>query len=84
MCVGNHDRIYAMTEIGVQCIRPFGLIDVIAPLPDKAIGEGIYLNMAENRSELVAITANSAYSRPVTEPSDELKTGEPKPNSYYD
>ena len=33
---------------------------------------------------LMASVTNGALSRPVAEPCEELKAGEPKSNSYYD
>ena len=84
MCVGEHDRIYALTELGVQCIRPFGLIDAIAPLPDGVSGGGICIDMSGGEKRLVVSTDRGAYSRAITEPAEELAPNEPKPNSYYD
>ncbi|MBQ9163122.1 MAG: hypothetical protein IJX74_07640 [Clostridia bacterium] len=34
MAVDRTDRLYALTEIGIQCVRSFGLVDVILDLPD--------------------------------------------------
>ncbi len=35
MCLDSEDRIYAATEIGIQTIRSFGLIDVILANPNN-------------------------------------------------
>ena len=35
MCVDMYDRLYVLTKIGIQCVRSFGLIDVILDLPDN-------------------------------------------------
>lgn len=45
ICVDSDDRVYALTEIAVQTVRSFGLIDVILSLPEGApkriaFGEG--------------------------------------------
>ena len=37
------DRIFAATELGVQCIRSFGLVDAILPLPWNAVPDKIRL-----------------------------------------
>ena len=36
LAVDGGDRLYVLTEMGVQCVRSFGLIDVILDLPDDA------------------------------------------------
>ncbi len=36
MVVDKKDRLYVLTEIGIQCVRSFGLIDVILDLPDTS------------------------------------------------
>lgn len=84
MCVGEHDRIYAATELGVQCIRPFGLIDAIAPLPRRELPESVSLEISGGKKRLVATAGDKAYVRIITEAEGELKENEPKPNSYYD
>ena len=33
LCVDECDRVYAATELGIRCIRSFGLIDVILDNP---------------------------------------------------
>jgi len=33
ICVDGHDRIFAATDLGIQCVRSFGLVDVILPMP---------------------------------------------------
>ena len=37
LVLDEQDRIYAATELGVQCVRDYGLIDVILPLPQGEI-----------------------------------------------
>ena len=36
MAVDRADRLFVLTAIGIQCVRSFGLIDVILDLPDSA------------------------------------------------
>lgn len=49
MAVDKSDRLYVLTEIGIQCVRSFGLIDVILALPDAtqpkkiAVDDALYV-----------------------------------------
>ncbi len=49
MAVDRTDRLYVLTEIGVQCVRSFGLTDVILDLPDDgkpleiAVADALYV-----------------------------------------
>lgn len=36
MAVDKTDRLFVLTEIGIQCVRSFGLIDAILNLPDAS------------------------------------------------
>lgn len=48
IAVDAHDRIFAATGVGVQCVRSFGLIDVILPLPKDLPAVKIAYDDAEN------------------------------------
>ena len=37
MCIDDGDRVWCATEMGIQVVRTFGLVDVILPLPGLAI-----------------------------------------------
>ena len=49
MAVDRTDRLFVLTEIGVQCVRSFGLIDAILSLPDGsepkeiAVADALYV-----------------------------------------
>ncbi|MCR5042204.1 MAG: hypothetical protein K6C36_08940, partial [Clostridia bacterium] len=43
LCVTTDDRILAATELGVQCVRSFGLVDAILPLPGNAVPKKLRL-----------------------------------------
>lgn len=49
MAVAKTDRLFVLTESGVQCVRSFGLVDVILELPDNskpnkiAIADALYV-----------------------------------------
>ena len=58
MAVDRTDRLYVLTEIGVQCVRSFGLIDVILELPDNCAPQKIAITDA-----LYIQTANGVYRR---------------------
>ena len=36
MAVDRTDRLYVLSAMGIQCVRSFGLIDVILALPDDS------------------------------------------------
>lgn len=79
MAVDREDRLYVLTEIGIQCVRSFGLIDVILDLPDDEMPEKIAVTDA-----LYVKTSKGTYRRKlmdrcVTE-SDEKR----KHVHYYD
>ena len=54
MAVDKGDRLFVLTEMGIQCVRSFGLIDVILDLPDKskpqkiAITDALYVQTEKN------------------------------------
>ena len=79
MTVDRTDRLYVLTEIGIQCVRSYGLIDVILDLPDGgrpqkiAVTDGLYVQ-----------TDRGIYRRALCEacitPTEEKR----KQISYYD
>ncbi len=79
MAVDRADRLYVLTAIGIQCVRSFGLIDVILDLPDASKPLGIAVTDA-----LYVRTENGVYKRSLcdvcTEDADEKR----KFVSYYD
>ena len=83
ICVDSEDRIYAATEIGIQCIRSYGLIDVILENPDDRIAERITIG---DDGYLYAKCGDDCYRRKLngkTAP-DPTAVTEPKQVSYYD
>lgn len=82
LCVDAHDRIFAATEMGIQCIRSFGLIDVILPLPGNAVPKRVAFGGEEN-TYLYADCGEKIFKRRMKTPG---KTGfsEPKHTGYYD
>ena len=41
LCVDSEDRVYAVTELEIQCIRSFGLVDVILLNSETAVVDQI-------------------------------------------
>lgn len=79
MAVDKTDRLYVLTEIGIQCVRSFGLIDVILDLPDGSTPLKIAVTDA-----LYVQTEEGTYKRPlcpvcITEGEEKRKQV-----SYYD
>jgi len=84
LCTDGHDRIFAAAECGVQCVRPFGLIDVIAPLPQNAVPEALCIVTRADGMYLTVRTADAVWERRLAPPDPNLRENEPKPASYYD
>ncbi len=77
------DRTYAATEMGIQAIRSFGLIDVIIPLPDRLIPELVEI---DENGYLWAKSGNRVFRRKLlsgirTSPDVQIQ---PAAASYYD
>ena len=79
MAVDRADRLFVLTAIGIQCVRSFGLIDVILELPDQAkpleitVLDALYLK-----------TENGTYKRSLREICTENDGHPRKFVSYYD
>ena len=75
------DRTFAATELGIQCIRSFGLIDVILPLPNNDIP--LRVNMVGDI--LYADCGDTVYCRKTktSAKEDPLEITLPKYTSYY-
>jgi predicted alpha/beta superfamily hydrolase len=79
MAVDKVDRLYVLTEIGVQCIRSFGLIDLILDLPDHsapikiAVADALYVQ-----------TENGIYKRALCEECTTDGDKKRKQIGYYD
>ena len=79
MAVSRTDRLFALTSIGIQCVRSYGLIDVILDLPDSSAPLEIAVS-----DRLYVRTEAGIYSRELC--SDCVTDGEEKRKnvSYYD
>ena len=73
------DRLYVLTAIGIQCVRSFGLIDVILDLPDSskpidiAVTDALYIR-----------TEQGVYCRALCTDCTDFKDPQRKHVSYYD
>ena len=54
------ERLYVLTAIGIQCVRSYGLIDVILDLPDGSVPADIAITDA-----LYVKTEEGVYKRPL-------------------
>ena len=79
MAVDKTDRLFVLTEIGVQCVRSFGLIDVILELPDNSEPQKIVIADA-----LYVQTKNGTYKRKLCEDCVTDTDEKRKQVSYYD
>ena len=74
LAVDTSDRLFVLTAIGVQCVRSFGLVDVILDLPD-----GKPLEIALKEKELYVKTDKGIFRREII-----CGDGTRKFVSYYD
>ena len=79
ICVDEYDRVYAATEIGIQCIRSFGLIDCILQLPQDAVPE----RLALRDHTLYAETSDGILMRNIIADGRHDTPTEPAFASYY-
>ncbi|MBQ6165458.1 MAG: hypothetical protein IJK23_13385 [Clostridia bacterium] len=82
LCVSEDDWTLAATGLGVQCVRSFGLVDAILPLPGNAVPKQIRLS----GNLLYADCGDAVFCRKMKirgkQPGD--KPSPPKHNGYYD
>ncbi|MBE6608027.1 MAG: hypothetical protein E7633_05695 [Ruminococcaceae bacterium] len=43
MTVDSNDRLYIATDMGVQCMRSYGIVDIILPLPNDIAANSVML-----------------------------------------
>lgn len=79
MAIDKTDRLYVLTEIGIQCVRSFGLIDAILELPDDAKPQKITITDA-----LYVQTENGTYKRALCEECVADSEEKRRYISYYD
>ncbi len=82
ICVDCNDRVFAATELGVQCIRSYGLIDLILPLPKNETPRRLTIS----GGYLFAQCGDKTYCRKIKSSAKEvsLEPKAPKFISYYD
>ena len=73
------DRLYVLTAIGIQCVRSFGLIDVILDLPDDSSPLDIAIT-----DHLYVKTEKGAYRRKLQGECTDFKNIQRKYTSYFD
>jgi len=79
MAVDKADRLFVLTSIGIQCVRSFGLIDVILDLPDSSNPLDIAVSDA-----LYVRTEKGIYRRALREVCTRCDDQPRKFSSYYD
>lgn len=73
------DRLYVLTAIGIQCVRSFGLIDVILDLPDNSEPVDIAITDA-----LYVKTEQGVYCRALCDDCTDFANLTRKYAGYYD
>ena len=79
MAVDANDRLYVLTAIGIQCVRSYGLIDVILDLPDNSRPIGIAITDA-----LYVKTEDGVYRRELSADCTDFDIPKRKYTNYYD
>lgn len=79
MAIDANDRLYVLTAIGIQCVRSFGLTDVILELPDDSLPLAITVTDA-----LYVKTEKAVYKRKLCEDCTNSRNLERKYMGYYD
>jgi hypothetical protein len=79
MVVDGNDRLYVLTSIGIQCVRSFGLIDVILELPDDSTPVAINITDA-----LYVKTEKGVYRRELCSDCTEFDAPRRCYTGYYD
>lgn len=84
--IGDRKRrcIYAATELGIQCVRSYGLVDVILLNPERfAAVRSLHL---EEGGKLYALSSDTAYVRHLNDksPASPRMVSAPKQNGYYE
>ena len=69
-CIGQDDRLFAATELGIQCVCSFGLQDIILPLP----GDAPAVRVALQGKLLYASDGKHAYRRPLAASGERTST----------
>lgn len=82
--VDGNDRIFAATEMGIQAVRPFGLIDVILPMPRNEVPDAVCVWTNGTERDLVARVPSGIYQRKLHPLDPSHPQGTPFPTSYYD
>lgn len=85
LCVSACDRIFAATDLGIQSVRAFGLIDVILELPFGKVPEKLEFGEGEP-DYLYALADGNVYRRRILDggrPAADC-AHEPLYTGYYD
>ena len=83
LAVDENDRLYALTAIGIQCVRSFGLIDAILDLPDRSSPLQIAFGY-DDRDMLYLRTQAGVYKRRTCARGAGEEASQPKHINYYD
>ncbi len=83
LAVDEDDRLYALTAIGIQCVRSFGLIDAVLDLPDQSRPLQLAFGNVD-RDTLYLRTEKGVYKRRTCCRGAGDAASQPKHTSYYD
>ena len=78
MAVDAKDHLYVLTAVGIQCVRSFGLIDVVLDLPDGGVPTEIAIADA-----LYVKTERGVYKRALCDDCTDFDVPKRRHDSYY-
>ncbi len=64
MLVTDTDAVFVSTELGIQCMRSFGIVDVIIRLPEDAVAEAVDI---DENGVIYALVGGKAYERQLSD-----------------
>lgn len=80
ICVDSRDRLFAATELGVQSVRSFGLVDAVLPLPQNRVP----LRVALEGKKLYVDCGDAIFVRPVKAGPAGETVSRPRFEGYYE
>ena len=83
LAVDENDRIYALTELGIQCVRSFGIVDVILSLPEGSSFDEIAIGDNNGVSYLYVKNDTKIYRKKIKNSATKDYPTKPHHTEYY-
>lgn len=79
----EQDRIYALTELGIQCVRSFGIVDFILSLPEGSSFDEIAIGDNNGVSYLYVKNDTKIYRKKIKNSAAKNTPTKPHHTEYY-